>query len=264
MKKSRQKQAYKITLIGAGNLATHLGLRLSETGFEIAQVFSRTKRSAKSLAKKLNCKFTTDLKEIDTQSDLYILAVSDGAITEVATKLSRKKTLQKKLIVHTSGATPALVLQPFFKNYGVFYPVQTFSKKRKIDFSQIPICIDARYAKDRKRLEKIGSEISNRVFVVNDEQRAVLHVAAVFVNNFSNHLFHIGEQLMEQNGMSFDLLRPLLLETALKVQTNSPSEMQTGPAIRKDLATIEKHLQFLGAQHPEFLDVYYLLTQGIK
>lgn len=262
--KQLKKPLPKVILIGAGRLAKHLGLRLKEMEVPVIQVFSRTKRKAQSLAKKLNCDATIDLKAISTKADLYILAVHDNAIGEVAAKLSSQKGLKDKLFVHTSGATPSTVFKPHFKHYGIFYPLQTFSTNRIPDFGQIPICIDARYAKDRKSLTVLAQELSDKVYPINDEQRAILHVAAVFVNNFSNHMFSIAAKIAEDNELPFDLLRPLLLETALKVQFNPPSKMQTGPAVRKDANTINQHLVYLEEHYPAYAALYQMLSESIS
>ncbi len=261
---SKKKVTHKIVLIGAGRLATHLGLQLKEQGCTILQVYSRTAQRANTLSKKLTCKSTNDLKKISSTGTLYIIAVSDSAIESVAGQLAKNKRLEDKLFVHTSGATPSTILKPYFKNYGGFYPLQTFSANRSVDFSTIPICIDARYVKHKKELGKLAELISNKVHFINEKQRAVLHIAAVFVNNFSNHMFAIAEQIVSKEDISFDLLRPLLLETALKVQTNSPTKMQTGPAVRKDKNTLLRHLLFLKHTHPEFASIYHIISESIQ
>lgn len=257
-------QLPKVVLIGAGRLATHLGLRLKEMEVPVVQVFSRTKRKAQALSKELSCVATNDLKKISTKGDLYIVAVHDNAIGVVSEQLARRKSLRDKLFVHTSGATPSVVFKPHFKHYGVFYPLQTFSSNRMVDFSQIPICVDAKYVKDRKALTKLAQLLSDKVYPINDEQRAILHVAAVFVNNFSNHMFTVAAKIAGDNDLPFDLLRPLLLETASKVQSNRPSAMQTGPAVRKDASTINQHLEYLEAHYPSYAVLYRLLSESIS
>jgi predicted short-subunit dehydrogenase-like oxidoreductase (DUF2520 family) len=251
----------KATLIGAGKLAHHLGLRLTQQGVAVNQVYSRTKKKAQQLAKLLKAKATNHLEEIESGADLYIIAVSDSAIEIVAAELAKTIDPSKAFVVHTSGATLSLVLKPYFKHYGVFYPLQSFSMEKEPDFTNIPICIDAHHKADKNKLEVLAHRISNKVFTINDEQRAVLHVAAVFVNNFTNVLYQSAAELVESKNIPFDLLRPLLLETALKVQAHQPKDMQTGPAIRKDSNTIKKHLSFLKKEHPELFLVYLQLTQ---
>jgi len=194
---------------------------------------------------------------------LYIIAVKDDAIAEVAAKLSQNKGMKNKLVVHTSGAATSQTIANHFKNYGVFYPLQTFSKTRKVRFSTIPICVDAGNKKDVKKLRKLGQIISKRVATISDKERGILHVAAVIVNNFSNHLFHIGKQLTTTEKIDFDLLKPLILETVLKIENQSPYEMQTGPARRNDEKTIKKHLKYL-QKFPEYVQLYTLLTKSIQ
>lgn len=249
----------KIVLIGAGNVGYHLGKRLHEKGLYIQQVFSRSKEKAQKLASEVNAQAITNLSNITSDADLYILAVHDSAIAKVAAQLSRLN----KLIVHTSGATPSTVLQPHFQRFGIFYPLQTFSISKEVDFEQIPICVHANQEADLQTLENLARQISPKVYRIDDEQRAILHMAAVFVNNFTNYLFQIGYDILEKENLPFDLLRPLIRETAAKVQEHVPAEMQTGPAIRGDQATIDKHLQYLD-RFPEYKHLYELLTENIK
>ncbi|MFK7810379.1 MAG: Rossmann-like and DUF2520 domain-containing protein [Saprospiraceae bacterium] len=258
------KSKTNICLIGAGNLAHHLALRLFQQDIYISQIFSRKKKNATVLAKLVSTKATHKISEITTDADLYIIAVSDGAIGKVAEKLSEVIDPKKSLVVHTSGATPSTILQKHFKHFGVFYPLQSFSKEKAVDFSSIPICIDAKYKRDLKRLEKIGQQLSNKVFTISDEQRATLHVAAVFVNNFSNLMYRLSDEILAKKELPFDLLRPLLLETALKVQEHSPKDMQTGPAARGDQETMDRHIDYLKEEHPDLWVLYQKLSAQIR
>ncbi|MFT4667084.1 MAG: putative short-subunit dehydrogenase-like oxidoreductase (DUF2520 family) [Polaribacter sp.] len=251
------------TIIGAGNLAHHLGKQLVQQAVAVHQVFSRKKRKAQQLAKLLSAKATNKINEIEDNADLYIIAVSDNAIASVAEQLAQCIDAQKSLVVHTSGATPSTVLKKHFKHYGVFYPLQSFSKDKTVNFQNIPICIDAKYVRDRKALTKLGESISNKVFTINDKERASLHVAAVFVNNFTNLLYQRAAKILDNKDLPFDLLRPLLLETALKVQQYEPKDMQTGPAIRGDQKTIDRHLSYLEKEHPDYYDLYSQLTKQL-
>ncbi|MEM9822704.1 MAG: Rossmann-like and DUF2520 domain-containing protein [Bacteroidota bacterium] len=239
-----------------------MGNALHQQGHTIQQVYSRTFKKAKALAKQIDAKATNNLKKINPSAQLYLLAVSDGAIVEVATKIA--STLSSAaLVVHTSGATPAKSLSPFFKSYGTFYPLQSFSKGKAVDFSSIPFCIHANRKKQREQLASLAKCLSPAVYFLDDQQRAILHVAAVFANNFTNHLFHISQSLLQGQSLPFELLQPLILETAAKVQAQSPSAMQTGPAIRGDQKTIEQHLSYLKKQ-PEIQKLYLLLTESIQ
>lgn len=252
-----------ICLIGAGNLGFHLGLALGGNNLQILQVFSRSSKKAKELAVLVGAKSITNLNQLTTQAQLYILAVSDAALPTVIKDIAGKLPAEA-FVVHTSGATPKSVFSNYFKHYGVFYPLQTFSKKRKVSFENIPICIDATDEIYLKKLEEIGRRISTNVVPINDQQRATLHLAAVFVNNFSNHLFHIGQQITQQDQVPFDLLLPLIKETVEKLKGHLPIDMQTGPAIRSDQITINRHLQQLD-QHPLlFQEIYKLLTRSIN
>ena len=251
----------KTVLIGAGNVGYHLGRELHDCGLEVLQVFSRKITKARKLAKFIGADSTNDLAKISAKADLYLVAVHDDAINSVAQKLPLK-VRREKLVVHTSGAAPSTIFKGICKRYGVFYPLQTFSVKRSVDFSRIPICYFANLKKDRTALNSLGAEISEAVYEINDDQRAVLHVAAVFANNFSNQLFNIAEQITQNEQIPFGLLRPLIEETAAKVQHQSPAQMQTGPALRGDLKTIEKHLDYL-QQYPEWEKLYRLLSKSI-
>lgn len=255
----------KIVLIGAGNVATHLGNKLVEVGEEVVQVFSRNRLKALQLANEIGVGFTNDLKEITPDGDLYILAVHDDAIGQVAHQLS-ENGLNEKLIVHTSGGTPMQFFKdaaPALKRVGVFYPLQSFSKIRRPDFQKIPICVDARQDDDMVILIKLAHKLSKHVFHITDEQRGTLHLAAVFVNNFTNHLFAVGERIQTEAGLPFEMLLPLIHETVAKLTDGPPATMQTGPAVRHDEATIQRHL-FLLENQPELQKIYRILTKNIQ
>jgi predicted short-subunit dehydrogenase-like oxidoreductase (DUF2520 family) len=252
-----------VIMIGAGNAGFHLGLRLYSTGVNVLQVFSRTEEKALRLAGQTASRWTTKLRDIAPNADCYIIAVHDDDIGQVSETLYSNPPLRDKLFVHTSGSTPSSVFKPYFHRYGVFYPLQTLSISRPADFTDIPICVFAPDREDEDDLFQLGQTISRKVSRIDDEQRAVLHVAAVFVNNFANHLFHIGHQILEKEGLPFDLLRPLIRETAMKVQEDDPSKMQTGPAVRGDRATIERHLGYL-EKFPEWKELYEMVTKSIS
>ncbi|MFK7770760.1 MAG: Rossmann-like and DUF2520 domain-containing protein [Saprospiraceae bacterium] len=253
----------KIVILGAGNVGFHLGKKLHDVGLKIIQVYSRKISKAKRLGKIIKCQSIQNLDDISMDGNLYILAVPDSAIEKVAADLS-KKIPNTKLVVHTSGATPSTVLKPYFKTYGIFYPLQTFSFAREVYFDNIPICIDSNLKKHRTLLEKLGKCLSQNVHQINDRERAILHVAAVFVNNFSNNLFTIGEKITSTENLPFDILKPLIKETVEKITQHSPSQMQTGPAKRGDDITIELHLKYLENNFPEFIEVYQTMTQNIN
>ena len=252
----------KITLIGTGNVAFHLGKRLRAQGVEIAQVVGRNAERAEWLAAVLATNFTTDFEKIRPSSDLFIIAVADDGIEEVAARLS--PILRNNFVVHTSGSVASAVLQPFFKQFGTLYPLQTFSIGSQPDFQRIPIFINANSPNQADFLKKIAEKISPQVCEISVADRLTLHVAAVFVNNFTNHLFKIGAEILEKQRLPFDILLPLIDETVNKIRQQKPAAAQTGPARRGDDATIEKHLNFLEKTTPQYDLLYTLLSISIN
>ena len=248
----------RICLIGAGNLATQLGLALSEKGHQIVQVWSRTSKSATELAIKLKCKFTTDISSLSYNTDIYIISVSDTAIETVLAGRSWDTTM----VVHTAGSIPMDILATYCTNFGVFYPFQTFSVERKIDFSEIPIFLEANSTKNLEILTGLAKSVSLNVKIADSDQRQQLHLAAVFACNFVNHFYKIGEELLQEKGVDFELLKPLILETASKIVSHSPASSQTGPAIRKDKMVMDKHLAQLSG-HPDLKILYSLISDRI-
>ncbi len=253
---------HKISIIGAGNVGFHLGKRFYKKGFEIVQVFSRNEKKAKSLAKKINAEAITDFSTLNPEADLFVIAVSDNAISIVAESMVANG-IEHQLVVHTSGATPSTILKPYFNHYGVFYPLQTFRINSKPDFKSLPLCVDAGVKSNLKRLKKLAKKICSNVHYINDRERAILHVAAVFANNFSNHLYQIAEDILEQENLSLNLLLPLIKETTHKIEYNSPKKVQTGPAIRGDEITIKRHLEFL-EKHPHYRSLYLAFSKSIN
>lgn len=238
----------KVTLIGTGNVASHLN-NVFEKSDEVSVIQMISSRG------NLSSKIDHQVNAI-RESDIYIIAVADDAITAVSNSLSNSS----KIIAHTSGSVSMAAL-PKGTRRGVFYPLQTFSKERKIDFQDIPICIEAEKKEDLKLLEKLAVAISGSVHKVNSEQRKSMHLAAVFVNNFTNHLYHIGNKICEQNELSFDILKPLIAETANKISSLPPIDAQTGPAKREDHKTIRNQIDQLKSQNHK--EIYKVLTDSI-
>ena len=249
-----------IVLVGAGRIGTHLAQRLKGKGLPVAQVISRTAAHARPLAELLRTDWSDDWSEIRQDADWVILAVRDDAIEPVARLLA--PYLSDSLVTHTSGATPGAVLAAHFDRYGVFYPLQSFSPARMPIWSKIPFCVDAHQETDLAFLKKVAKIIGNLVYQVNDEQRAVLHVAAVFANNFANHCFAIAEKILEDTALPFEMLHPLMEETLAKALQDSPARMQTGPAMRGDADTMQRHLKLLEA-HPKWQALYEQLSASI-
>jgi predicted short-subunit dehydrogenase-like oxidoreductase (DUF2520 family) len=248
----------RITLIGSGNVATHLGAAFKNAGHTIVQVYSRDMKNASLLAYHVKAEAIDHLKNINAETDLFLIAVNDDAIDTIAAELAP----YGKLIIHTSGSTPLRALLDHTPDAGVFYPLQTFSKTKEVNFKTVPLCIEGADEHITGLLEQLAQTVSNIVYRVDSEKRKILHLAAVFACNFPNYLYFAAGQLLQQHGLDFNLLRPLILETAEKVQEHLPAGVQTGPAIRKDEKTMEAHLQLLTV-NPELQHLYAMLSQLI-
>ena len=249
----------KIVLIGAGNVATHLGKALLNTGNEILQVYSRTSESAKLLATELNTEYTINISQLFDKADLYIISVSDDVLPDILKKLK----IENKLIVHTSGFLPMDTLKQVSENYGVFYPLQTFSKSREVEMRSVPICIEANTPENLQLLNSLAGQISSDVRQINSDQRKVLHLSAVFACNFPNFMYAIAEKILQNHDMDFSILKPLILETAQKIQELEPANAQTGPAIRGDERVINAHLKMLD-NYPAYQKLYQIITDQIS
>lgn len=249
-----------IVLLGSGNVATHLGVALVEAGHRVKQVYSRTGEHAQVLAATLGAAVTTNLATIDVQADVYVIAVNDDALAEVAAQLP--STLSGA-VVHTAGSVDMDVLAGHAADYGVLYPLQTFSKAKAVDFSTVPLAVEASGETVLLRLEALANGLSKRVFRCDSKQRLSLHVAAVFACNFTNHFYAIAADILGEYGLDFDLIRPLILETAQKVMEHQPKDVQTGPAVRNDVHTMAKHLELLEA-NPPLAQLYRLVSKRIR
>ena len=243
-----------VVVLGTGNVGTHLiNAFLENSSIELVQVYSRKKSSLNLFSNRVD---TTNSLNSLKSADVYIIAISDDAISEFSSQLN----LKNKLVVHTSGGASIDILRTN-ANKGVFYPLQTFSKNEKIDIKSIPICVETDNNEDLLLLEKLASHISDNVFIIDSEQRKYLHIAAVFANNFVNHLYKIGFDICSENNVPFEALYPLIQETALKIESAYPSEVQTGPAMRNDKNIIKKHLNLLSDDNKK---LYRLLTESIQ
>ena len=244
-----------VVLIGAGNVATHLyRLLISSEEVEIKQWYSRRLEAISSYKNEVSV--TDNLNDLEL-AHVYILAVYDDAVAEVSSKLP----FDKRLVVHTSGSVGIHDLDK--KLYrGVFYPLQTFSKEAELEAAHIPICVEAIRKEDRQTLKTLGMAMGCETYRVNSEQRKALHLAAVYVNNFTNQLYRIAHEITESQSVDFNILKPLINETARKIEELSPYRAQTGPAKRGDQKTIKKHLKLLDDAHHK--DIYKLLTKSIQ
>ncbi len=250
----------KVVCLGSGNVATHLARAFKSSGATLLQVYSKTLANAQALANVLNSKATAEVKDLNQDADLYLICVNDDAISTVAAQLQSVKGL----VVHTSGATAMLALKEAgLANYGVLYPLQTFSKSREVQGSQIPFCVEASTADNLQALKTIAAKLSPMVYAVNSQDRKQLHLAAVFACNFTNYLYTLSAEILNRHQLDFEMLKPLILETATKVQTSFPKEVQTGPAIRNDELTMQKHVELL-KDNPELVEIYETLSKNIK
>lgn len=247
-----------IVIIGSGNIATHLAKSFYALGHDIQQIYSKTSANAKALADVVKAESISDLHHMSVHADLYILAVSDHAIVQVV--LDLPSTISG-IIVHTSGATSIEVLQKFAR-YGVIYPPQSINKNVETNLSIIPFGIEGSDKKVQHDLMELMLTIAPKTFLCNSQQRLALHLSAVLVNNFSNALYQMAYDILDNEKIPFDLLKPIILETAKKVQHHKPADVQTGPARRNDISTIEKHLQFLSYSE-EQRKIYQYLSNFI-
>lgn len=250
----------KVAILGAGNVATHLSKALIKAGYPIKQVWSRNHNHAIDLALEIGANSIPQISDLSNQIDVIIIAVSDDAIESVVSQIPISN--QQQLILHTSGSTGLSVLEKHCQNCGVLYPLQTFSKNHDVDFSTIPLLMEANHHQAEEQLLMIAKKLSLKVEEVNSENRMRIHVSAVFACNFTNHFYAIAEKLVKDTNLSFDLIKPLILETAQKAILNSPSQTQTGPAKRNDAATIDKHLDLLKS-NPQLQNLYAIVSQDI-
>ncbi len=249
-----------IVLIGAGNVATHFGVALEKAGYTVKQVYSRTEVSAVRLADRLACPYTVSLADVFPDADVYIVSVKDSALDEVLPELVKRN--RDALYVHTAGSVPMDVWKGLARRYGVLYPMQTFSRERAVDFSTVPFFVEADSADDLESLEQMGRRMGGKVYEATSEQRRYLHIAAVFACNFANHMYAIAGHLLEKNGIPFEVMLPLIDETARKAHVLPPVEGQTGPAQRYDRNVMDRHLAML-ADEPQLAEIYRLLSRNI-
>lgn len=250
-------QIHSISFIGSGNVATQLALALRKAGFDIHEIYSRTYGNAQELAQQVGGKAVRTIEELDTVVDLYILSIPDGAIEQVMVGFPKLQGI----VVHTSGITPMKVLQKL-PSFGVFYPLQTFSKQREPDMSDVPFCLEASSDIVLLKLKKVAAKLSASVFEINSEQRQYLHLAAVMVNNYSNYLFRVAYDILEAKEIDHALLMPLIEETISKIKSLHPSLAQTGPARRRDIKTIEKHTRLLN-EYPDYKELYEIFARQL-
>lgn len=247
----------RVVIVGSGNVATVLGRLIKKAGHEIIQVISRHAEHAKTLGEELQCAWANYEGPLNPNTDLYLIAVKDSALYE----LNKVFHAGKILVVHTAGSIPKDTLKDVSHNYGVLYPLQSLRKEMDT-MAGIPLLIDGNTSETIALIEDFAKTISSSVCIAGDEERLKLHVAAVIVSNFTNHLYALAEDFCEKENVDFKMLIPLILETAQRIQYNSPAAVQTGPALRNDVFTLDKHLRLLNA-YPKLKYMYLKLTESI-
>ena len=248
----------RISFIGAGNVATNMAINLHNSGNEIVEVYARTPGSGRKICRQTGAREVDLLAKLSSQVELFIAAIPDDQYASLLAEYPIPATP----IVHTSGSLALDVLKVRTPVSGVFYPLQTFTVDVDKSFRDVPMCIEASEPDFQSVLMALAATISNRVYAVNSEQRKTLHLAAVFANNFSNRMYGIAEELLEQEGLSFEILKPLIRETAEKILTGSPEQVQTGPAARNDKKVIQNHLKILHSKSA-YREIYKLITASI-
>ncbi|SKC73753.1 Rossmann-like and DUF2520 domain-containing protein [Ohtaekwangia koreensis] len=250
-----------VSFIGSGNVAWHLAPALDNTDFAVREVYSRNPAHASALVDKLyeaEVKATLDFST--SNSHVFIIAVSDDAVESVVQEIILP---ENAILVHTSGSLPLDVLRyAATPDIGVFYPLQTFSKSKKVDFKEVPLFIESENTETEKILISMAKAISKHVHKISSQERKAMHVAAVFASNFTNHMLTVSQEIMKENKLSFDWLKPLIAETVNKSLTIGPENAQTGPARRGDFETLDKHMEFL-QQDESVAELYKVISQHI-
>lgn len=251
----------RISFVGSGKVATHLAKTFASQ-HQIVQIMSRNPEHATKLAEQVGAQAIDDIKQLNSKIDLVVLAVSDQSIASVIHEIHLQ--LPDVLIVHTSGSTDLKVLSDIHSNAGVFYPLQTFSFEREIDWAETPLFIEAKQLQALEILDQLANSLSKHVYHYSSSQRLSLHLAAVFACNFSNYCYDMAKQVVDQQQVDFSLLYPLILETAKKATQYDPVQVQTGPALREDHNILQMHQHLLEqASRPDLKEIYQLLSQAI-
>ncbi|MBO4849326.1 MAG: DUF2520 domain-containing protein [Prevotella sp.] len=249
----------KIVVIGSGNLGTQLSLALKDAGKEIVQIHSRTEEHAKRLADMIGCDYTSIVDDIRKDAEIYIMSVKDDAISDLAASVCHER--QNGLFLHTAGSVAMDVFKGHAKRYGVLYPMQTFSKTRRVDFREIPCFIEASSTQALEEIRSLAECISEHVVECDSEKRKKMHLAAVLANNLTNHCYRLAERVVEAEQIDFNLFLPLIEETARKVKSMSPKDAQTGPMVRYDRNVMDMQMAML--DNPRTREIYRLMAESI-
>jgi predicted short-subunit dehydrogenase-like oxidoreductase (DUF2520 family) len=252
-------EQYKIVILGAGNVSLHISRHLYLAGHQVDCIWSRNQNSALRVAAASGSKAVSSPDEVPDDADFYLLVVSDSAIEELASVFSGRKGIW----MHAAGAVPLDVLKTYFGEYGVLYPLQTFSAHREVALDEVPFLVEGSSPAVMKKIHSLAFSLSEKVVEMNSAERLKVHLAAVFANNFSNHMVTIATRFLKENGGDFSLLEPILKETFRKMLEAGPEEAQTGPALRGDMETMRKHLDLLG-KFPEWELIYNSVSRDIN
>lgn len=252
---------FKIAILGTGNVAWHLAPALEDAGHTITEVYGRDIEKIESITKRLyTAESKEDLDFSESEAEIFILAVSDQAISDLADEIILP---EDSILVHTSGSVPLEILGYSSASYtGIFYSLQTFSKDRSIDFSEVPFLLESEDETTLQKLKKLAKSLSPLQYLIKSKDRLALHIAAVFASNFSNHMLRISEEIMARQGLDFEMMKPLIIETISKSLELGARGAQTGPAIRSDLNTLDVHYQFLN-YNEQVAEIYRLISQDI-
>ena len=251
----------KVTLIGAGNLATQLGKSLKKAGVIISQVYSRTEDSARTLGELLEAEWLTDIKALRDEADIYIFSVKDSVLCELISEVCKSRG--DKLFLHTAGSMPMSCFEGKALRYGVFYPMQTFSKTKDVDFERIPVFIESNSVETEDVIRSLANKLTQRVIRLSSADRKYLHLAAVWACNFTNYCYTVASDILGEHGIPFDVMLPLINETTEKIQKISPKEAQTGPAVRGDRNVMSKQLELMNGKE-DLQELYRMLSRGIN
>lgn len=251
----------KVTLIGAGNLATQLGKSLKKAGVIISQVYSRTEDSARTLGELLDAEWLTDIKALRDEADIYIFSVKDNVLCELISEACKGRG--DKLFLHTAGSMPMSCFEGKALHYGVFYPMQTFSKSKDVDFERIPVFIEGNSNETEDVIRSLANKLTQRVIRLSSADRKYLHLAAVWACNFTNYCYTVASDILGEHGIPFDMMLPLINETTEKIQKISPKEAQTGPAVRGDRNVMSKQLELMNGKE-DLQELYQMLSKGIN
>ena len=251
----------KVTLIGAGNLATQLGKSLKKAGVIISQVYSRTEDSARTLGELLEAEWLTDIKALRDEADIYIFSVKDSVLCELISEVCKGRG--EKLFLHTAGSMPMSCFEGKALHYGVFYPMQTFSKSKDVDFERIPVFIEGNSIETEDVIRSLANKLTQRVIRLSSADRKYLHLAAVWACNFTNYCYTVASDILGEHSIPFDVMLPLINETTDKIQKISPMEAQTGPAVRGDRNVMNKQLELMNGKE-DLQELYQMLSKGIN